>query len=457
MAWNFALDRALEHAKQLGKPLVVLEALRCDYPYASDRLHGFVLDGMRDNAARLQSSAVHYHPYVEPGPGAAKGMLAAFADSSCLVVTDFFPSFFLPRMLASAAKALPVCLERVDSNGLLPLAAADKAYPTAYAFRRFLQKALPLHLSESPQSDPLRGKGLARLAALPGELGERWPATRLEARGEVLASLPIDHGVASVGPGGGAHEAGRRLDGFLEERLPRYGERSAPDVDASSGLSPYLHFGHISAHGIFAALAEREGWSPEKLGEKAAGKRAGWWGMGEAAESFLDQLVTWRELGYVTEANGGSSASYDALPQWAIDTLEKHAGDKREHCYTLEEFDQASTHDPLWNAAQNQLVTEGRIQNYLRMLWGKKILEWSPSPQEAMETMVALNDRYALDGRDPNSYTGISWCLGRYDRPWGPERPIFGRVRYMTSANTARKFKVGAYLDRYASRGLGLA
>jgi deoxyribodipyrimidine photo-lyase len=143
-------------------------------------------------------------------------------------------------------------------------------------------------------------------------------------------------------------------------------------------------------------------------------------------------------------------AHYSSLPEWAQATLQKHAGDRREHIYSLEEFAAAKTHDRVWNACQRQLLLEGRLHNYMRMLWGKKILEWSATPQEALRVMVELNNRYALDGRDPNSYSGIGWVLGRYDRPWGPERPIFGRVRYMSSDNTRRKLRVTEYLKRYA-------
>jgi len=144
---------------------------------------------------------------------------------------------------------------------------------------------------------------------------------------------------------------------------------------------------------------------------------------------------------------------YDSLPPWARQTLQEHAGDRRSHLYSLDQFEAAVTHDPLWNAAQRQLVQEGRMHNYLRMLWGKKILEWTPQPQEALAILIELNNKYALDGRDPNSYSGIFWCLGRYDRAWGPERPVYGKVRYMSSENTARKVRVQAYLERYAPPG----
>ena len=163
----------------------------------------------------------------------------------------------------------------------------------------------------------------------------------------------------------------------------------------------------------------------------------------------MDQLVTWRELGYNMCRWRADHDRYDSLPDWAVRTLRDHFDDTRDHLYSLQEFEAAETHDELWNAAQRQLRVDGSIHNYLRMLWGKKILHWSKSPLEALRIMIELNNKYALDGRDPNSYSGIFWILGRYDRPWGPERPIFGKVRYMSSRNTRRKLKVAGYLDRY--------
>lgn len=451
--WNFALQRAAGWADKLGKPLVVLEALRCDYPWASDRLHRFILDGMVDNAATFAGSSALYYPYVEPAKGAGKGLLTALAESACLVVTDDFPAFFLPRMVQAAAAKLAVRLEQIDGNGLLPLRAADRDYPTAYAFRRFLQKQLPGHLTDLPAADPLAGLvwPTARLAP---EILRRWPPStpeRLDTATSLLARLPIDHTVAPVPTRGGAVAGTRTLRHFLADKLAGYpARRNEPEADATSGLSPYLHFGHLSVHQIFAELAAQESWNPGRLSFSANGKRTGWWGMSAAAEAFLDQLVTWRELGFNCCAFRDDYDRLESLPVWALTSLEKHAGDPRPYLYTLEEFAAGATHDPLWNAAQMQLVREGRLHNYLRMLWGKKILEWSRTPQEAAAVMIELNNRYALDGRDPNSYSGIFWCLGRYDRPWGPQRPIFGTIRYMSSANTARKVRVKDYLSRYA-------
>ena len=219
-------------------------------------------------------------------------------------------------------------------------------------------------------------------------------------------------------------------------------------MEATSGLSPYLHFGHISVHQVFTETMQQAGWTPDRISGKVNGSSNGWWGVEENAESFLDELITWREVGYNMCSRSADYDRYDSLPAWARQTLGKHAEDPREYVYTLDEFEAAQTHDPLWNAAQRQLVREGRIHNYLRMVWGKKVLEWSASPQAALDVLIELNNKYALDGRNPNSYSGIFWVLGRYDRAWGPERPIFGTIRYMSSENTARKVRVKDYLRR---------
>ncbi len=419
--WNFGLQRAVERAAGLRKPLVVLEPLNCDYRWASDRIHRFILDGMEENGRRFRTTPVFYYPYVEPAKGAGKGLLAALSRRACLVVTDDFPCFMLPKLVAAAAGKVDVLLEQVDSNGLLPLRAVEKVFLTAASFRRFLAKELPRHEAELPKAEPLKGARIPRPVPLPEEILRRWPPTRLPID---LSALPIDHRVVPVATKGGSAAAKESLDRFLKKNLARYAEdRNHPERDATSGLSPYLHFGHLSAHEICARRLTKE---------------------------FRDQLVTWRELGFNMSSKRPDYDRYESLPLWARRTLEDHVPDPRPTVYSLAEFESAATHDALWNAAQTQLVREGRIHNYLRMLWGKKILEWSRSPREALEIMIELNNKYALDGRDPNSYSGIFWILGRYDRAWGPVRPIFGKIRYMSSDNAARKFRVKDYVAKYA-------
>jgi deoxyribodipyrimidine photo-lyase len=454
VGWNFALQRAVEWSNELGKPLLVLEALRCGYRWASDRLHRFIIDGMADNARRLAGTKVRYYPYIERDKGEGKGLLRTLSERAAVVVTDEFPCFMLPAMVAAASRQVVVRMETVDANGIVPLrAAGERVFPTAFAHRRFLQTTLPPYIDALPKRAPLQGVRLPPPPRLPRDVTRRWPAAsdRLLA-GRGLEELPVDHGVPPAPTRGGEEAAARRLDRFLDRFLDRYAdERNSVEADVTSGLSPYLHFGHISSQEVFAAIAEREDWTVDKIAAKADGRRSGWWGMSKSAEAFLDQVITWRELGYNMTFRRDDYDRYESLPEWARRTLDAHARDPREHLYSAEQLEHAQTHDDLWNAAQRQLLREGAIHNYLRMLWGKKILEWTRSPHEALEVMIDLNNRFGLDGRNPNSYSGIFWTLGRYDRPWGPERPIFGKVRYMSSENTARKIRVDAYLDRYAS------
>jgi len=452
--WNFSLDRAIEIAREFNKPLVVLEALRCDYKWASDRLHRFVLQGMADNVRAFASTPVAYHAYVEPTVGHGSGLLEALAASATAVVTDDFPCFFLPQMTKAVADRVTTGMEAVDSNGLLPLRAADRVFSRAYDFRRWLQKNLASHLNTTPASDPLCNLELPK-AEFPAEIQNQWLVATpkmLQANSDDLLALPIDHAVGPACFAGGSAAASETLETFFNQRFHRYaGSRNDPNDEAASGLSPYLHFGHMSTHEIFNRLAEQEEWSTDDLSGKASGSREGWWGMSPCAESFLDELITWRELGYNMSSQRDDYDQYESLPAWARKSLGEHLADPRKYRYELAAFEAAETHDEIWNAAQRQLVRDGRMHNYLRMLWGKKILEWSATPQDALAVMIELNNKYAVDGRNPNSYSGIFWVLGRYDRAWGPERPIFGKIRFMSSANTAKKLRLKPYLERYSA------
>ncbi|MGB8328498.1 MAG: deoxyribodipyrimidine photolyase [Polyangiales bacterium] len=455
--WNFALQHAARRAHELGKPLVILEALRAGYPWASDRLHRFVLDGMRVNRAHLAQRNVVYFPYVEPAHGVGRGLLATLAAEACLVVSDDYPSFFIPRMQRAAAAKIGSPLELVDSNGLLPLRASEKVFSRAFDFRRFLHRVLPVHLEALPAEDPLVDLGAVPEAFernLRARVAKHWPEASIETlAGETLASLPIDHSVAPVDFEGGFVAGEQCMFDFLDGALSRYAEdRSHPDEAAASGLSPWLHFGHVSVHQVFDELAKNEGWSIDHVAEKVDGAREGWWGMSTNAEAFLDELVTWREVGFNMSSHDPRYDKYESLPAWARESLELHEADPRKQLYSLEQLELSATHDAVWNAAQTELRQTGRLQNYLRMLWGKRILEWTPNAREALRAMIELNNKYAVDGRDPNSYSGIFWVLGRYDRAWGPERPIFGKIRYMSSANTMRKLRMSDYMARFGGQ-----
>jgi deoxyribodipyrimidine photo-lyase len=453
LAWNHALDHAIESARGLGKPLLIFEPLRVHYRWASDRLHRFVIEGMRDHAARLAGHAIGYYPYVEPLPGQGSPLLMTLAKRACLVIGDEYPCFFLPTMIATVKGRLPVRLRLVDASTVIPLRSADRTFTVAHSYRRWMQKRILDDLLDEPHHEPLRGAKLPRFEGVDPKVLKRWPAAELDrllAPGG-LESIPIDHQVTPCEslPGGDT-EGSRRLKRFLEDGVGRYGDdRNHPDARATSGLSPYLHFGHISAHQILAGLLDREGWTPDQAAPPN-GKNLGFWRTSEPAEAFIDQLLTWRELGFnMTHRHPDDYDRWESLPDWARKTLDKHRRDPRPALYTHEQFERAETHDEIWNAAQRELVTTGAMHNYLRMLWGKMILNWSESPEEALRIMIDLNNKYALDGRDPNSYSGIMWTLGRYDRPWGPLRPVFGSIRYMTSDSTRRKLKLKGYLAKF--------
>jgi deoxyribodipyrimidine photo-lyase len=451
---NFALERAVEIARQTGCPLLIFEPIRVDYAFASDRLHRFVLEGMAEHAQALEGTPVTYLPYVEPSTAAAHGLLHDLASRAVAVVADDYPCFFLPRMLESAARQVDARLECVDSNGLLPVRETSRTFATALSFRAHMQRSLPAQVEAWPSTLNLRDLPAPAADLIPESTRRRWPPASpgdLANPDSVLARLPIDHSVSSVPLKGGATAASAHLRRFLKETLPVYADRhSHPDEDATSRLSPWLHFGHISAHQVFEAVMTHERWTSRSLGRAAGGKRAGWWGVSAGADAFLDQLITWREIGFnMCVTRPADYWTFGSLPIWALATLEIHSIDPRAPLYSENELAEARTHDAVWNAAQRQLERDGWMHNYLRMLWGKKILEWTASPREALDTMTRLMNRYALDGRDPNSYSGYAWTLGRYDRPWAPERAIFGTVRYMSSTNTAKKLRMKNYLHTY--------
>ncbi|MFO0713037.1 MAG: deoxyribodipyrimidine photo-lyase [Sandaracinus sp.] len=459
LAHNHALQRALAWCEELGKPLVVLEGLRLDYPYACDRFHRFVIEGMAEHAQSLRDAGVVYLPFVEREVGTGKALLESLAKDACVVVGDDFPAFFLPAMRAGATRklaALGVRLEVVDGCGLVPLRASTGPFGFAHQFRRFVQKTLPAHFDGAPMASPLAaGLGRGEGSLVSTELRARFGfATDDElARPDALvASLPIDHTVGAIEEHGGDREGHARLVHFVKKKLARYHEdRSHPDDDVASGLSSWLHFGHVGAHQVLAEVARVTDWRPDKVTKKAHGSREGWWNASDAADGFLDELVTWRELGFARCHHTDDFARWEGVPAWARQTLAEHHADPRPALHTVEQLERGETKDEVWNAAMRELRETGRIQNYLRMVWGKTTLSWFAEPRDAFEALVHLNDKYAIDGRDPNTYTNIGWVFGAYDRAWGPERPIFGKVRYMTSSATVKKLRMKDWLATWGS------
>ncbi len=444
---NHALDYALRCADELGKPLVVYEGLRIDYPWASRRLHRFVLEGMAASAERAAELGLNYWPFVERHEGEGRGLLRRLSERSALVVTDDFPCFIVPPQAEALARRTPVPVFAVDSNSVVPLSRLGPAVGAAAHLRPRIHKAFAEAWPHRAAAKPCIPATATKRVEAPFET---WTTEDLAA---FVDALPIDATVPPVPQTPGGTPAGRaRLRAFLKKRLRGYAEeRSEPrslEEGHASGLSPYLHFGHVSIEEVVEAVLATTGrWTPDELRLHNRGKREGFFCDDPDVNSFLDEALTWRDVGFQWHwSRRADAASLEtALPGWALATLGAHAADPRPHLYSAEELEDGATHDPLWNAAQRELVATGTIHNYLRMLWGKKVLEWSRSPAEAYRTLEHLNNKYALDGRDPNSYTGILWCFGLFDRPWAPERKIFGSVRYMSSDNTARKFDLAPY------------
>ncbi len=450
---NHSLDYAIKCANELSKPLVVYEGLRLDYPWASVRLHQFILEGMKDNAAFAKKLGFTYWPFVETPKNPGRGLLSRLAARAALVVTDDFPCFIIPGQSARFASWVDRAVIAVDSNSVVPLRLLGAAPYAAAHLRPRIHKQFAAAFEQRSAAKPK--------AATPdaSRIDPGFEVAALDDPAGLVAKLPVDQTVKAVSEKAGGTTAARaRLKAFIKKGLPVYAEHRSdpmpPSAFHGSGLSPYLHFGHIGIEEVVMSTLEATGgYVPVRLHLEKAGKREGFFGEDVNANSFLDEALTWRDVGYVWHVHRreDTKSLQTALPKWAYATLHMHAGDKREFVYDLAQWESASTHDPLWNAAQRELVATGGIHNYLRMLWGKKVIEWSRTPEEAYQTLVHLNNKYALDGRNPNSYTGILWCFGLFDRPWAPQRNVLGQIRYMSSGNTAKKFKLGPYLDWVAT------
>ncbi|MGB0651576.1 MAG: deoxyribodipyrimidine photo-lyase [Thermoplasmatota archaeon] len=421
MTGNPALQHAAQRARAAGVGLWVLETCRTDRPYAAPRFDAWVEQGMADNAAALAKDGIPHRAVFAPAKALAE-LLATATKGASLLVTDDHPLRRpgLPSSVTCRAVA-------VEGNGLLPLAATPRTWPAAVHLRRFIMRNLADHLWW-PAARPCEGADGAEPTV---DGAQRPPGNGDQAVGEVDLE-------------GGARAGKACLDDFVA-RLDGYLDASHPDAHAASGLSPYLHYGHVGAHEVAGRILAAEDWNPGRITNTNGSK--GWWGLGEAAEAFMDQLVTWRELGFVDCHHRPDNTAYAAQPEWARATLAAHADDPRT-TYDAATLEAAETDDEVWNAAQRQLTRTGMLHNHLRMLWGKRILEWSPGPEEAWRLAFHLNDRWALDGRDPNSVSGIAWVFGRFDRGW-QERDVYGKVRTMSSERTRKKLRMEGYLATY--------
>ncbi len=418
---NHGLAFAAELANQQGLPVLVYEGLTCSYPNANDRFHTFLLEGVEETERRLAKMGIGYVFHLRRRKSDPNDAFYRLAGEASAVVTDDYPAFVAREHNSRVPMKLRVPYYAVDSSCIVPMSHFEKQEYAAYTIRPKIRRVIEEHLRPPT---PVRAK--TRYEARPSPLRTRVTSEKIAS---LVASCEIDHSVApSTEFPGGSREATRRLQLFLKNNLRRYASKSnQPSENATSNLSPYLHFGHISSLQI--ALAVREYAAEHKL----------------IVEEFLEELIVRRELAFNFARFAPKVDSLDTLPNWALATLRKHARDPRPMIYTREQFERAETHDELWNATQREMLRTGKIHGYYRMYWGKKIIEWSATHDEALETMIHIHDRYALDGRDPNTYTNILWCFGLHDRPWA-ERPIFGMVRYMSLEGMRRKTDVDAYI-----------
>lgn len=418
---NHALAYAAQLANSVKAPLLCYQGLTHDYPHANDRLHTFILEGVAETERRLRRLGAGYVFYLRRRRSDPNDILYRLAAESAAVVTDDYPAFLAARHNRSVPPKLGMACLAVDSSCVVPMSLFEKREYAAYTIRPKITRLLPKYLK------PLETVALRKKYRLPApEFHTRVSAASIP---KLVAGCDIDHSVPpSTAFRGGRVEAERRLQLFLAERLYRYAsEKNQPTARAVSDLSPYLHFGQISA--LEVALAVKAYAAEHKL----------------MAEEFLEELIVRRELAFNHARHAPTPGSLALLPEWARQNLDRHKDDRRSPSYGREPFAEARTHDRLWNATQTEMLRRGKIHGYYRMYWGKKIVEWSPSAEEAFDTMVEIHDRYALDGRDPNTYANVLWCFGLFDRPFAG-RPVFGTIRYMSLEGMRRKTNVDGYV-----------
>jgi deoxyribodipyrimidine photo-lyase len=415
--FNHALEYAVRQANDRSQPVVVLFGITDHFPEANERHYAFMVEGLANVQEALQKRGLQFVLKYEPPELAA----IKLATEASMVVTDVGYLRIQKAWRSQVAEAVRCPVVQVESDVIVPVqAASDKEAYAAATLRPKIKKRLKRYLV------PLKETPVKK-----DSLGLRFNGLDVQDVAGLLRDLSLDRSVAPVQTfTGGRKHARRLLDAFLADKLKYYKDlRNDPGEDYGSHMSPYLHFGQISPLEI--ALRVR----------KARAKPD------EAKEAFLEELIVRRELSMNFVHYHRDYDSFDAVPTWAKATLKDHQRDQREYLYSREELEQGQTHDTYWNAAQREMVVTGKMHNYMRMYWGKKILEWSRTPEQAYDRALYLNNKFELDGRDPNGFAGVAWCFGKHDRAW-KERPIFGKVRYMNAAGLTRKFDIEAYVKR---------
>ena len=413
---NWALVYAQEKARAAHEPLCVVFCLSPSFLDAARRQYAFMLRGLGEVAEALEKLHIPFFLL----PGAPGTVLQDFVRKRGigLLVTDFDPLRIKRKWKEEVLAGTDIPLHEVDAHNIVPCRhASDKQEYGAYTIRPKIHRLLDEFLDEFPEITRHPHKWKGKYAKADWQKA----ADSLEISGSVP---PVDW----IRPGESKGRAA--LGSFIRNGLSSYpSDRNDPNKNGQSGLSPYLHFGHLSAQRTALLVGEADAPGPAK-------------------DAFLEELIVRRELAdnFCFYNTGYDTAA--SFPKWARESIALHAKDKREYLYSRDRFEYAETHDPLWNAAQKEMVVRGKMHGYMRMYWAKKILEWTESADQAMEYAVFLNDRYELDGRYPNGYAGIAWSMGGvHDRAWF-ERPVFGKVRFMNYNGCRRKFDVDAYINR---------
>jgi deoxyribodipyrimidine photo-lyase len=416
---NPALDVAIQAANELNLPVLVFFSAISNFPSANLRHYAFLNEGLRDIEADLAERGI---PFIvrRPPDNSLEALLAEVG--AAMVIGDENPCREPERWRKVLANRLSIPFWTVDADVLVPSSLFQKHFFALHIFRPKLYAHFPTYLVDIPDLRPnLEWKRPAGFESFDvhTDVTEGW--TSLDRTVKPVEWLT-----------GGSHAALKRLEDFVAHDFAGYQERrNHPEETGTSRLSPYLHFGHISPRRI--ALAAMKAVKVGKVPK-------------EAYDAFISEVIGWRELAINFVTYVPTYDSIDSAEPWAQKTLRDHARDKRDPTYTLEQLEKAETYDELWNASQLQMVKFGWMHNYMRMYWAKKILEWSPSPGVAYQNAVYLNDKYELDGRDPNGYAGIAWAIaGVHDRPWF-DRPIFGTIRYMSGGSTGKKFNSKRYV-----------
>lgn len=412
---NWALIYSQHKALEKNANLIVVFNLIPNFLEATIRQYGFMLKGLEETANELKKFNIEFHLTT----GNPEETLPKFLQSknASLLVSDFNPLKIVRRWKKSVAEKIEIPFHEVDAHNIVPcLVASDKLEFAAYTFRPKINKLLPEYLDEFPLLVKMKTKENVN-----NEID--WKSIR--------KNLKVNCEVEEVDTvAAGSKAAEKVLDKFIRTKFSTYNEnRNDPNLDSQSNLSPYFHFGQIAPQRVALAV--------QPFIEH-----------NESQQSFLEEMIVRRELADNFCYFNKNYDSFDGFPTWAKESLNKHRKDKREYVYSINEFEKAKTHDQLWNAAQNEMVINGKMHGYMRMYWAKKILEWSKSPEEALNIAIYLNDKYELDGRDPNGYTGIAWSIGGvHDRAWF-ERPIFGKIRYMNYNGCVKKFDIKKYIEQ---------